>query len=128
MEDWWERNQGAFERNQIKVAGHACITAAVKPDGKHQFLYEESRVTIRNLVKKHISDEQKPAWIGGVNLFVSLMRKLKVLLAIPGNLRIRRKDIVSRLTKRCGISQEVAKQLADMIKQETSKDSVLVDT
>ncbi|KAG1741505.1 P-loop containing nucleoside triphosphate hydrolase protein [Suillus paluster] len=114
MEDWWGRNQGTLERYQIEVAGHACITADVKSDSRHQALYEESRVAIRDLVKKHISDEQKPAWIGGENLFVSLMRRLKELL--ERNSRLRRKDVASRLTKRCGISKEVAKQLADMIK------------
>jgi GTPase Era involved in 16S rRNA processing len=47
MEDWWERSEGAFDNYRIKVAGHACITAAHRLDGKHQELYEESRVTIQ---------------------------------------------------------------------------------
>ncbi|KAG1742191.1 hypothetical protein EDB19DRAFT_678474 [Suillus lakei] len=116
MEDWWERNQGTFDNYQIQVAGHACITAANRLDGRHKDLYEESRVTIRNLVEKFTADGQKQAWLGGDNLFVSLMRKLKELLA--GSLRVRRKDLVTHLTKRCDISREVAKQLADMIKQD----------
>lgn len=116
MEDWWERNEGAFDNYQIKVAGHACITAANRLDGRHKNLYEESRVTIRNLVEKFTADEQKQAWLGGDNLFVSLTRKLKGLL--KGSSRVRRKDLVTHLTKRCGISREVAKQLADMIKHD----------
>lgn len=116
MEDWWERNHNTFEKYQIQVAGHACITAANRLDGRHKLLYEESRITIRNLVKKFTADEQKQAWIGGDNLFVSLMRKLKELLA--GGPNVRRKDLVPHLTKRCGISSETAKQLAKMIRQD----------
>jgi hypothetical protein len=43
MEDWWERNEGAFDSYRRKVAGHACITATNRLDGRHQVLYEESR-------------------------------------------------------------------------------------
>ncbi|KAG1741506.1 P-loop containing nucleoside triphosphate hydrolase protein [Suillus paluster] len=114
MEDWWEREHNCLEQHGILVAGHACITAANKLDGRHKDLYEESRVTIRNLVKQYIADKQKPAWIGGDNLFVALMRKLKELL--ERNSRLKRKDVASRLTKRCGMSKEVAKELANMIK------------
>jgi hypothetical protein len=38
MEDWWKRNEGAFDNYQIKVAGHACITAANRLDGRHKDL------------------------------------------------------------------------------------------
>jgi hypothetical protein len=73
-------------------------------------------MTIRNLVQEFIADGQKQSWMGGDNLFVSLMRKLKELLA--GNLSVTRKDLVPYLTKRCGMSPDVAKQLAYMIKQD----------
>ncbi|KAG1745353.1 P-loop containing nucleoside triphosphate hydrolase protein [Suillus paluster] len=115
MEDWWKRQQSTFHQNMIHAAGHACIIAADR-DGKYQHLYEESRVIIRNLVKEHTSDNQKQARIGGASLFISLMRKLKELLL--GSPRVRRTDLVSRITKRCGISLEVATHLADMIKQD----------
>ncbi|KAG1851149.1 hypothetical protein F4604DRAFT_1959240 [Suillus subluteus] len=81
MEDWWERNHSSFEKYQIQVAGHAWITAANRLDGRHRDLYEESRITIRNLVKEFTADGQKQAWMGGDNLFVSLMGKLRKLLA-----------------------------------------------
>jgi len=115
MEDWWVRNQSTFEKYQIQVAGHACITAANRLEGRHKDLYEESRITIRNLVEEFTADGQKQSWIGGHNLFVSLMRRLKELLI--GSLHMKPKDLVPHLTKRCGMSREVAKQLADMIKQ-----------
>ncbi|KAG1844177.1 P-loop containing nucleoside triphosphate hydrolase protein [Suillus subalutaceus] len=114
MEDWWVRNEGTFKKYQIQVAGHACITAASRLDARHRVLYEESRITIRNLVEEFTADGQREAWIGGHNLFVSLMRKLKELLV--GSLHMKTKDLVPHLTKRCGMSREVAKQLADMIK------------
>jgi len=115
MEDWWERNRATFAKYDIEVAGHACITAANRLDGRHKDLYEESRITIRNLVKKCAADGQKRAWMGGDNLFVSLMRKQKALLT--GGSHVKRKDLVPRLTKRCGLSTDVAKHLANMIKQ-----------
>ncbi|KAG1741418.1 uncharacterized protein EDB91DRAFT_1222260 [Suillus paluster] len=109
LDAWWERNEGIFLEQGVHVAGHACIIAADR-HGKYSDLYEESRVTIRNLVKKFAGG---PEWTGGNNLFVSLMRKLKELLIGPVNPR---KDTVPRLTKRCGMSREAATQLADMIK------------
>ncbi|KAG1840209.1 P-loop containing nucleoside triphosphate hydrolase protein [Suillus tomentosus] len=114
MEDWWERNGGTFNKYQIKVAGHACITAASRSDDRHKGLYEESRITIRNLVKTFTADGQKQAWIRGHSLLVSLIRKLKELLT--GGSSVRRKDLIPHLTKRCGMSPEVAKQLIDIVK------------
>ncbi|KAG2113737.1 P-loop containing nucleoside triphosphate hydrolase protein [Suillus discolor] len=116
MENWWERNESTLDKYQIKVAGHACITAANRLDGRHKDLYEQSRITIRDLVKEFATDGQKQAWMGGHNLFVSLMRKLKG--SLTGGSHVKRKDIIPRLTKRCGISTEAAKELANMIKQD----------
>ncbi|KAG2113741.1 P-loop containing nucleoside triphosphate hydrolase protein [Suillus discolor] len=113
MEDWWQRNEGTFDKYQIKVAGHACITAANRSDDRHKDLYEQSRITIRNLVQTFTADGQKQACMRGHSLLVSLMHKLKELLI--GGLSVRRKDLVPHLTKRCGMSPEVAKQLIDMI-------------
>jgi tRNA U34 5-carboxymethylaminomethyl modifying GTPase MnmE/TrmE len=116
MEDWWERNHNTFEKYQIQVCGHACITAANSLDGRRRYLYEESRITIRNLVKEFTADGQNEAWIGGHNLFVSLVRKMKELSA--GSPNVKKKDIVSHLTKRCGVSPDAAKELAEMIRQD----------
>jgi hypothetical protein len=80
MEAWWERNEGAFDSyRRIKVAGHACIAAADRLDGRHQELYEESRVTIRDIVEKFTGDERGRVWLGGDNLLVSLICKLRGL-------------------------------------------------
>ncbi|KAG1799213.1 P-loop containing nucleoside triphosphate hydrolase protein [Suillus plorans] len=116
MEDWWDQEHNNFNRYQIQVAGHACITAANGLQAGTQMAdhYEESRVIIRELVKRFAADGQKQAWIGGHNLFVSLMRRLKELLT--GGSHLTRKDLVPHLTKRCGISPDVAKELANMIK------------
>jgi hypothetical protein len=43
-----------------------------------------------------------------------LMRKLRELLGGPN---VRKKDLVPHLTKRCGVSPEVAKELATMIRK-----------
>ena len=87
-------------------------------DGRHQSLYEESRVTIRDLVKKYTANGQKEAWTGGDNLFRSLVRRMQELLV--GNSRVSSKNIVSHLTKRCGMSLEVAKQVAEMVKSDAT--------
>ncbi|KAG1837922.1 hypothetical protein DFJ58DRAFT_814934 [Suillus subalutaceus] len=95
LEDWWVRNCSTFEKYQIQLAGHACITVNRLDGG-----YKESRITIWNLVQRFTADGQKP----------------KELLA--GGPFVKRKDLVSLLTKRCGVSPDVAKQLADMIRQD----------
>ncbi|KAG2116819.1 P-loop containing nucleoside triphosphate hydrolase protein [Suillus clintonianus] len=114
MDDWWKRNDEIFKDREVHVAGHACITAI---RGNFARRYEESRITVRNLVKEFTADGQKRAWKGGDNLFVSFMRKLKELLVGSGKSRMK-KGMVTRLTKRCGMSSDVAKQLADRIKKD----------
>ncbi|KAG1884529.1 P-loop containing nucleoside triphosphate hydrolase protein [Suillus subluteus] len=113
MEDWWEREHSIFTRYQIHVAGHACITAANGLAGRHQRLYEESRVTIRNLVKDNIAGE---VWKGGKNKFLMLVRALKKKVPVK-NPHIKKRTLTSQLKKRCGMSRETARQLADMIEQ-----------
>ncbi|KAG1720686.1 P-loop containing nucleoside triphosphate hydrolase protein [Suillus paluster] len=122
MEDWWEREHQIFERCQIHVTGHACITAANGLDGRHQQLYEESRVTIRDLVKKNIANGQNQPWTGGDTLFVSLVRKLKKLIVKKS--RMRRMNLAGHLRKHCGMSREAAKELANMVQQDVIKADV----
>ncbi|KAG2036967.1 hypothetical protein BDR03DRAFT_958167 [Suillus americanus] len=121
MEDWWDRNELTFKKYQIQVAGHACITAANRLDGRHRVLYEESCVTIRNLVEEFTADGQKQAWTGGDNLFVSLLRRLRAFIA--GGPNVGKKDLVSHLTKRCGISPDAAKQFTKIIRQDDVAES-----
>ncbi|KAG1737371.1 P-loop containing nucleoside triphosphate hydrolase protein [Suillus lakei] len=113
MDAWWKRNEEGFREYQIHVTGHACITA-IRGNFPHR--HEESRTMIRNLVKEFAADGQKEkqAWRAD-NLFMSFMRKLRGLLL--GNGKLRRKDMVSCLTNRCGVSPDIAKKLADRIKK-----------
>ncbi|KAG1742214.1 P-loop containing nucleoside triphosphate hydrolase protein [Suillus lakei] len=115
MEDFWDRNHKTFKQYHIEVAGHACITAANRLDGRHRILYEESRITIRKLVQQFATDEQKKAWVGGDNQFVSLMGKLKGLLG--ENSHVKSKNLVSHLIKRCSISKDVAQELVSLIQK-----------
>ncbi|KAG2030479.1 P-loop containing nucleoside triphosphate hydrolase protein [Suillus americanus] len=107
MESWWTTNQETFRKKKIHVDGHACITAIER----YLTLQTKSRDAIWDLVKNFTADGQKRAWKGGNDLFVPLMP-----LAWNGNLRVR-KNIVSRLTKRCHMSPEVATELAGRIKK-----------
>ncbi|KAG1723931.1 P-loop containing nucleoside triphosphate hydrolase protein [Suillus lakei] len=118
MDAWWKRNQKNFRDREVYVAGHACITAV---SGNFPLRHEESRTTIRKLVKEFTADGQKRAWNGGDNLFVSFMRKLWELLVARGNRKPPRKKMVSRLTRRCGMSPDVAKQLVDMIRNDEAE-------
>ncbi|KAG1859574.1 P-loop containing nucleoside triphosphate hydrolase protein [Suillus subalutaceus] len=111
MDAWWERNKATFRHQEFYVAGHACITAI---KGSRPDRHEQSRTTIRKVVKELTADGQNQAWKGGDNLFVSFVQKLKELLL--GNSRP--KKIIPRLIKRCGLSADVAKQLADRIKKD----------
>ncbi|KAG1737390.1 P-loop containing nucleoside triphosphate hydrolase protein [Suillus lakei] len=120
MDAWWKRNQKYFRNREVHVAGHACITA-VSGNFNFPLRHEESRATIRKLVKEFTADGQKQTWNGGDNLFVSFMRKLWELLVARGNRKPPRKKMVFRLTKRCGISPDVAKQLVDRIRNDEAE-------
>ncbi|KAG1779514.1 P-loop containing nucleoside triphosphate hydrolase protein [Suillus placidus] len=115
MDTWWKENEQVFRQLGIRVAGHACITATKGFRGIYKDRYEESRTTIRKLVKECTVDGQKQVWNGVNTRFVLFIRKLRGRLVGSGNLGAR-KDVVPRLIKRCGMSPDVAKQLADMIK------------
>jgi tRNA U34 5-carboxymethylaminomethyl modifying GTPase MnmE/TrmE len=116
MEDWWTRNKATFRKYEIIVQGHACITAANKLDGRHQLLYEESRQLVRNLVRKHTYDRSS-GWRGGEGWFRMFMGRLRVLLL--GNSSVKKKDIVTVLTKRCGMPVEAALQLAKQVRKDS---------
>ncbi|KAG2088663.1 P-loop containing nucleoside triphosphate hydrolase protein [Suillus discolor] len=113
MEDWWEREHGIFARYQIHVADHACITAANGLEGTHQQFYEESRVAMRNLIKRNIASKHNDVWTGGNKVFVALMHALKIF----GKNRYIRKNALIGQLKRCGMSPQTARQLADVIEQ-----------
>ncbi|KAG1859580.1 P-loop containing nucleoside triphosphate hydrolase protein [Suillus subalutaceus] len=113
MDDWWNRNRGVFDEQEVHVAGHACITAI---RGNYPDRYAQSRNTIRSLVKEFTAAGQKGTWKGGDSTFVSFMRELKGLSV--GEEKLRMENMVSHLTKRCGLSPGVAKQLADRIKND----------
>ncbi|KAG1812485.1 uncharacterized protein BJ212DRAFT_1369968, partial [Suillus subaureus] len=66
MEDFWERNHSTFDKYQIQVAGHACITVANRLDGRHKHLYEESRITIRNLVRNLLLTDRSKHGLEGI--------------------------------------------------------------
>ncbi|KAG1820665.1 P-loop containing nucleoside triphosphate hydrolase protein [Suillus variegatus] len=108
MDNWWKRNKDTFRHQEFYVDGHACITAT---RGKCPERYEQSRTTIRKLVKEFTTDGQKR---GGDNLKVSLIQKLMGL--VSGKSRSK-KDIVPGLIKRCRLTPDVAKRLADRIKK-----------
>ncbi|KIK44213.1 hypothetical protein CY34DRAFT_34868, partial [Suillus luteus UH-Slu-Lm8-n1] len=103
MEGWWKRNQKTFHKKNISVDGHACIAAIEH----HPILQAESHTAIWNLVVKNVTaDGQKRARKGGNGLFMSTMPH-------AGNENPHMRKIVSRLAKRCHMSPEVARQLAD---------------
>lgn len=115
MEDWWTRNEATFNRYDIVVQGHACITAADKLDGRYQGLYDESRHLVRNLVREHTYG-RLGGWKGGDGWFGRFMHKLRELF--PGNYSMKKKEVMTILTKRCGMPVEAAEQLAKQVRKD----------
>jgi tRNA U34 5-carboxymethylaminomethyl modifying GTPase MnmE/TrmE len=112
MEDWWTKNKESFDKYSIVVDGHACITA-VNIRGNYQQLYDESRQLIRNLVREHTRSRPNGGWKGGEGWLTRFVRRLRELF--QGNSSVKKKDVVSILTKRYGMPPEVAGQLAKVV-------------
>jgi len=116
MEDWWTRNKHTMDKLQIVVDDHVCITAANNLDGRHQVLYEQSRKLIRSLVKKHTCDRLEGEWKAGDGWLKRFVRSLKeLLLGDP----MKKKDIVTVLTTRCGVPREAAQTLATYVRDDS---------
>ncbi|KAG1851675.1 P-loop containing nucleoside triphosphate hydrolase protein [Suillus subluteus] len=113
MEDWYTRNVGHLEKYNIRSVGHACITAANLLDGRHRDKYEESRGILREVIKAH-SNESMEGWTGGQGWLASSISKLVEYVAG----RPKKTDIIGVLTKRCGMTKEVAQQVAQQIRGE----------
>jgi hypothetical protein len=125
MEDWWTNYKATFDKYKIIVNGHACITAAKGLDGRHKELYEDSRRLVCKLVTYHTRGKGdtwngNEGWRRGEGLFMRFMDKLRELLSgsIP-----KKKNIVTVLTKRCGMPREAAIELASQIRQESGRKS-----
>ncbi|KAG2066552.1 hypothetical protein BDR04DRAFT_64532 [Suillus decipiens] len=113
MEDWYTRNEGHLEKHHIRSVGHACITAANLLDGRHRGKYEESRGILRRVIEAHCN-VSKEGWTGGHGWFASSISKLVEYVAG----RPKKTDIIGVLTKRCGMTKEVAQQVAQQIRRE----------
>ncbi|KAG1896013.1 uncharacterized protein F5891DRAFT_1193447 [Suillus fuscotomentosus] len=113
MEDWYTRNMGYLEKYNIRSAGHACITAANLLDGRHRDKYDESRGILRRVVEVHCNASME-GWTGGQGWLASFIGKLVEF--VVG--RPKKTDIIGVLTKRCGMTKEVAQQVAQHIKYE----------
>jgi len=105
MEDWWDRRNGHLRTYDILVDGHACITAAKELKEK----YEESVHLVRQLVIQHTRGMQEA-------------RENRSIIQNPSGLILgnfystpKRKDVVTILTKRCGMRPEAARYLASKI-------------
>lgn len=107
MEDWWTRNERVFHHYKIRVAGHACITAADHLDGRHKRLYDESCYLVRNLVKQHTYGSQEDAHTEG---------EARELTLDKSTFLPEKKDIVTILTKRCHMPPDTARELASQIR------------
>jgi GTPase Era involved in 16S rRNA processing len=119
MEDRWTKCKVIFDRYNIVVEGHACITAANKLDGRHQELYEESRRLVRNLVKEHTHDRRDGTskgderWKEGGRLKGGGGWFIRLSL---GKHRALNTGNATFLIKRCGMPPEAARQLTRQIR------------
>ncbi|KAG1844166.1 hypothetical protein DFJ58DRAFT_731285 [Suillus subalutaceus] len=113
MEDWYTRNAGHLEKHNIRSAGHACITAANLLDGRHREKYEESRGILCRVVEAHCNASME-GWTGGQGWLGSFIGKLMEFVVK----RPKKTDVIGILTKRCGMTKEVAREVALHIKDE----------
>ncbi|KAG1812633.1 P-loop containing nucleoside triphosphate hydrolase protein [Suillus subaureus] len=118
MEDWYTRNVGHLEKHNIRSAGHACITAANLLDGRHRDKYEESRGILRKVVEAHCNASME-GWTGGQGWLTSFISKLVEFFVG----RPKKTDIIGILTKRCGMTKEVARQVVQHIRDEVPSQS-----
>jgi hypothetical protein len=116
MEDWYTRNVSHLEKDNIRSAGHACVTAAPFLNGRHRDKYEESRAILRRAVEAHCNASME-GWTGGQGWLSSFISKF-VEFAVR---RPKKTDIVGFLTKRCGMTKEVARQVVQHMKDANSK-------
>ena len=115
MEGWWIEHKGSFDRLNIVVDGHVCITA-INLGGNYERLYEESRALVRNIVQQYTRGRPRDGYKGGEGWFKRFMRLLRELFI--GNPDIKKKDIVTVLTKRCGMPMEAALELAKQVRED----------
>ncbi|KAG1853272.1 hypothetical protein C8R48DRAFT_611039 [Suillus tomentosus] len=113
MEDWYTRNGRYLEKYNIRSAGHACITAANVLDGRHRDKYEASRGVLRGVIEAHCNGSME-GWTGGQGWLASFISKLVEF--VVG--RPKKTDIIGILTKRCGMSKEVARQVVREMEDE----------
>jgi len=126
MEDWWDKCKSTLDKNGIVVSDHACITAASGLVGRNQALYQESRQLVRDIVTRHTRNGQEAVWKGDVGWregdgwkggdgwFHRFIFKLKELLL--GKDTAKQREIVTALTRRCGMPREAAVHLARQIR------------
>ncbi|KIJ67529.1 hypothetical protein HYDPIDRAFT_108361 [Hydnomerulius pinastri MD-312] len=115
MDDWWVRNERTLgEKYQIKVTGHACITATSDPEGRHQAALETSKQSVQTMLdnwtnswREQFTKEEK-LWIA---TFVQNM-----FTFVRGGAD-KARDNVAKLKKRCHIPEEHARAIAEMVSQ-----------
>ncbi|KAG2746430.1 hypothetical protein P692DRAFT_2041402 [Suillus brevipes Sb2] len=122
MEDWYTRNMGHLEKHNIRSAGHACITAAIL-DGRYGDKYEESRSTLRRVVEAHCNASME-GWTGGQGWLTSFIRKL-VEFVVGRPKKTDSDDVIGVLTRRCGMTNKAAQQVAKQIRDKNLPRTVL---
>ncbi|KAG1761997.1 hypothetical protein EDD22DRAFT_602053 [Suillus occidentalis] len=95
MEDWYTRNMGHLEKHNIRDK------------------FEESRSILRRVVEAHCNASME-GWTGGQGWLASFIGKLvEFVIGRP-----KKSDVIGVLTKRCGMTKEVARQVAQHIRDE----------
>ena len=120
MERWWTSNGDIFDQCGIHVIDHACITAAdALPGERHQWLYEESRHLVRDLVVQH-THRHGDAYTGGEGWFRRVMQKVWEMTASGGSIKFipKKKDIEAVLTKHSRMPPKAVKELASRIRSD----------
>ncbi|KAF8844629.1 hypothetical protein BDN67DRAFT_962542 [Paxillus ammoniavirescens] len=111
MDNWWVENRDNFEHNDMRAAGHACVTATKGKKKGDQYLfaeeYSESRAKVQKLIVKCAL--RKPWMVPKIQWFAEtgiLCWKKEVM----------GKEVFQMMEK-CAMSEEDAKELARELKE-----------
>lgn len=113
METWWDNNEKIFQKYGMDSVAHACVTTVPPHVTKLAKKRTESQGAIRDMLQKSLKKSNSPYVKDARSWFVSMIDQLWSFLM--KSLPFEKKNLAKRLQSRCELSQDDAKQLADML-------------
>jgi predicted GTPase len=113
MEGWWTENEADFAKCGMRFGGHACITATRGKHNRFSEEYEESVVSVKELIQRSCRSspwkKEQKAWF--VSAFKNVWNKFASMFDLP--YATISKTLTSAL-KLVGLPQREADELGNM--------------